>query len=149
MDLLIWLQKESSELHRSIMNIHAAVEPLLDRPLHRYYTDHSVDHSNRVIGILGGLVDVLMTSTSRLSITEVYILLAAAYLHDIGTQDELSEQGNQVEIRKRHHELTEEIVLQSVSSYERRLDLGIISIPGLLHMISLVAKGHREITLKS
>ena len=47
------------------MNIHAAVEPLLKRPLHRDFTDHSVEHLDRIIEKLNDLTKELMKSSEQ------------------------------------------------------------------------------------
>jgi len=67
MDLRYWLEQKEPDLHRAVMNIRAAVEPLLERPLHRDYTDHSIKHSERIIEKLDDLTEGLMKSDVPLS----------------------------------------------------------------------------------
>lgn len=148
MDLIPWLEQESPDLYRAVMDVRAAVEPILGRPLHRHYTDHSVNHSDRVIKKLNDLTEGLMNSSQPLSPTEVYILLAAAYLHDIGMQDERSENADLGRIRDRHHVLTREIVLRSIEqshSYEiRSLNL---DPDDIARIVALVAASHQKVNL--
>jgi len=147
MDLHNWLEQSDSDLYRAVLRVRKAAEPRLERPLHRHYTDHSVKHSVRVIEKLGELAEGIMGSDSLLSPIEVYVLLAAAYLHDIGMQDERSAGSDLDEIRKRHHELTERIILQSMEQSGEAAPLNIEDIPGIANVIALVAKAHREVDL--
>ncbi|MDH5508592.1 MAG: hypothetical protein OEZ02_15325 [Anaerolineae bacterium] len=73
---------------RAINNVRDIAQEIWKTPKHKYYTDHSVDHSNRIISILDGLTSGIMNSEAPLSKNEIYILLAATYLHDIGMQNE-------------------------------------------------------------
>jgi len=50
---------------------------------HVYYTLHGLDHSNYVIQILEKLIDGL-NPEDKLNKTEIFCLLSAAYLHDVG-----------------------------------------------------------------
>jgi HD superfamily phosphodiesterase len=50
---------------------------------HVYYTLHGLDHSNSVIAILEELVDGL-NPADGLNETEIFCLLSAALLHDVG-----------------------------------------------------------------
>jgi hypothetical protein len=147
MDLRKWLDQENPDLYRAVKNVRAAVEPILARPVHRHYTDHSIEHSERIIEKLGGLTEGIMKSNAPLSSTEVYILLAVAYLHDIGMQDERSVGADLETIRARHHELTESIILQSVEQSKGAGPLSVALRAGLDHVVALVAKGHRKVDL--
>jgi hypothetical protein len=126
------------------MNVRAAVTPLLEPSIHPHYTDHSVRHSEQIIGILGGLTDGLMQSDACLSPIELYVLLAASYLHDIGMQDSKSMGHDLDKIRELHHELTGRIILESVDRSQPSPSLGIVSDPDTAYAVALVAVGHRE-----
>ena len=69
---------------RAVENVCEAAARIWSRPLHRHYTDHTVAHSERVIALLDGLTEGMMGTDKRLSGTEILVLLAAAYLHDVG-----------------------------------------------------------------
>lgn len=55
------------------------------KPLFRHYTDHGIEHAERVIAILGRLAWLLKEPLNE---DEVYVLLCGAYLHDVGLQHE-------------------------------------------------------------
>jgi hypothetical protein len=46
------------------------------------FTDHSVEHSDRVVDLLGYLIPELVAE--KLNAWEIYFLIAATYLHDLG-----------------------------------------------------------------
>ena len=99
-----------ADRRRALANVRAAAARIWSRPLHRYYTDHTVTHSERVIALLDGLTAGMMGTDERLSSSEVFVLLAAAYLHDVGMQDERFAGGDLGEIRARHNERTAEMI---------------------------------------
>jgi tetratricopeptide (TPR) repeat protein len=68
-----------------IHKVREKAEAIWKKPLLRQYTDHTVAHSLRVIFILDKLCPLLKVS---LTDDEVYVLLCAAFLHDIGMQQE-------------------------------------------------------------
>ena len=144
MNLHSWLEKESQDLYRRAWNIRAEVEPMLKAPLHRDYTDHSIDHSLRIIEKLGGLTDKLM-ETAPLSPIEVFILLAAAYLHDLGMQDERSGSDDHAWIRDQHHVLSSDLILQSVEHYSKGPPLSLQLFPDeeIGDIVARVVEGHR------
>lgn len=148
MSLYNRLRENSSDLYHSLMNIQTAVEPLLERPVHTYYTDHSVEHSQRIIGKLDGLTEAIMASSTPLSAAEIYVMLAAAYTHDIGMQDEQSVNGDLNEARRKHHELAEDIILRSIRQPEKAVSLNITNEPDIINAVALVAKGHRQIDIE-
>jgi hypothetical protein len=146
-----------SDRRRALENVCAAADRIWSRPLHRYYTDHTVTHSERIITLLDGLTAGMMATGKSLSPIEVFVLLAAAYLHDIGMQDERFAGGDLEEIRAHHHEVTAELIYcaagdPSTGSGRRpaqAVDLGLPGDPGLVEAVALVAKGHRRVDLNS
>ena len=88
----------------------------------KYYTDHGIGHSLRVIEVLDELIidEVLEEMTSP----ELYLLLCGVWLHDIGmlinydpvTMRELKDD----EIRKKHHELSKKFVMKNFSKLDIR-----------------------------
>ena len=74
---------------RAVQDVRQAAARIWERPAHRYAVDHGPAHDDRVVGLLGGLTEGLMKRGDHaLAKEEIYILLAAAYLHTIGLQDE-------------------------------------------------------------
>jgi hypothetical protein len=142
---------------RAVENIRAAAERIWSRPLHRYYTDHTVAHSERVIALLDGLTAGMMATEKRLSPSEVFTLLAAAYLHDIGMQNEKfaggdpsASSGQRLEqIRAHHNEQTAEMIYAVFEDPENAFHIPLARDPGIIEAVALVAKGHRQVNLAS
>lgn len=156
MNLRVWLrQREGTrgvrgEWPRNLDGIRAAAEIIWRRPLHRYYTDHSVDHSERIIEKLSKLTEDLI-SGNNISSTEVYVLLAAAYLHDIGMQDERAIGRDLDQIRYHHHELTRKIITDRyIRQTEGSIRLGFNDLVPLdiVHTIASIAEAHRRTNLQ-
>jgi len=138
-----------ADRRRVLENVREAAARIWSRPLHRYYTDHTVDHSERVIALLDGLTAGMMATDKRLSSTEVSVLLVAAYLHDIGMQDERFADGDLEVIRDTHHEVTAELIYRAVEYPAQAVNLGLPGDPGLVEAVALVAKGHRRVDLNA
>lgn len=68
-----------------IARVRQKAEAIWKKPLLRQYTDHTIDHSRRVIAVLDKLCALLV---EPLTDDEPYVLLCAAFLHDIGMQQE-------------------------------------------------------------
>jgi type IV secretory pathway TrbD component len=112
--------------HRlALDNVRAAAERIWKIPLHRTYTDHTVAHSERVIALLDGLTAGMMGTGQRLVPGEVFVLLAAAYLHDVGMQDERFANGDLEAIREAHHEVTAEWIYRTLEAPETVVGLGL------------------------
>lgn len=137
----------TADQQRALENIRAAAERLWARPLHRYFTDHSVAHSERIATLLDGLTAGMMGTPSRLAPVEAFVLLAAATLHDIGMQDERFAGGDLEEIRAQHHQQTAEMIYRVFEDPARAFSLPLGDDPGLVEAIALVAKGHRKVDL--
>jgi HD superfamily phosphodiesterase len=138
-----------ADRRRALENVREAAARIWSRPLHRYYTDHTVDHSERVIALLDGLTAGMMDTDKRLSSTEIFVLLAAAYLHDIGMQDERFADGDLEAIRDAHHKVTAELVYRAAEDPAQAVNLGLPDDPGLVEAVALVAKGHRRVDLSA
>jgi len=116
-------------------------------PKHRFFTDHTPEgHSERVIDILNHLCDDLMKiKAKRLNTQELFILLASAYLHDIGMQYGKDPKLTLIEIRDRHHLFSEEMILGSIEDRQDYRDLGVPE--EYADEIAKVSKGHRQTDL--
>lgn len=106
MQLLKRLREVDSQRAARIERLSKIVAPLLDRIYSIFpdYTDHSRVHSERVMSILDWLLPSGMATP--LSATELFYLLAAALLHDVGMLDEADQSGDdqaQERIRDSHH----------------------------------------------
>lgn len=136
-----------ADQRRALENVRAAVDRIWSRPLRRYFTDHAVSHSERVIALLDGLTAGMMATEKHLSPTEVFILLAAAYLHDVGMQNEKFAGGDLDEIRAHHNEQTAEMIYAVFEDPAHAFPIPIARDPGIVEAVALVAKGHRKADL--
>ncbi len=134
---------------RALENVREAAARIWARPLHRYFTDHTVAHSERIIGLLDGLTAGMMTTDKRLTSTEIFILLAAAFLHDIGMQNEKFAGGDLVEIREHHHEQTAEMIYTVFEDPANAFPIPLARDPAIVEAVALTAKGHRRIDLNT
>lgn len=64
--------------------LRGAVAPILANNLLPYFTAHDVEHCDRVTAAVDSLIEPLQTSANPLSADELFVVYAAAYLHDIG-----------------------------------------------------------------
>jgi hypothetical protein len=134
---------------RAVENVRQAAARLWERPAHRHAVDHGPAHADRVVVLLGGLTEGLMTQSNQpLATEEIYVLLAAAHLHAIGLQDEQSEPDPDARWT-RYPELGAEMIYRAVEMPEEVAHLGLTDDPGLLEMIALVVARHQEIEYPS
>ena len=139
----------TENLSRAVGNVCEAALEIWSVPKHAYYTDHSVTHSDRLITKLDELTRGVMHSAQPLSGSEIYILLAAAYLHDIGMQNERSEGGDLESIRKVHEEISYQMIVGSLQNPERYRSLNLLPEPDIVEAVGWVSKGHRKTPLDS
>lgn len=118
-------------------------------PQHRDFTDHKPDgHSERIIAILNALCSEMMeVKERRLTAEERFILLASAYVHDIGMQYGKDPTLTLMDIRERHHLFSEEMILGSVQKPQEYPYLGIPY--EYVDEIARIAKGHRRTDLRT
>jgi hypothetical protein len=136
-----YLKKDDIKL--SVKGVKADAQRIWSTPKHISYTDHSVSHSERIIRLLDGMTSSMMKDSKyRLSEMEIYILLTAAYLHDIGMQNTVYAKGNLEVTREQHHEQTYEMICQ-YKEYNIRL----LQDSTIVEAVAIVAKGHRKVNL--
>lgn len=132
-------------LGRQLANVREATRRIWQVPSLRDPLDQGFEHSSRLLDLLDGLTESLMDNPRRmrLSSQEIYVLLASAYLHAIGLQDERTEPDPEVR-RQRYPEIGAEIVrAQGLPGHERfRLDL--VGDPSLLEAVAVVVAGHHR-----
>jgi len=135
------------------------------RPLSLKYTDHGVTHSERVIKNFNDIIRNQMNTAKKLNSYELFIIYAAAYLHDIGMQITLqkNKESNSVYeyyelgkkdvsfltpedhevIRKNHAEVSYKMIVDSVKSNKFKLGLSSNQISiDLAECIAKVCKEH-------
>ena len=117
-----------------------------------WFTNHNPDHSREIIFILNQLLTPLDRSKAFLTKHELFVLLASAYLHDIGMQflkwedipiEKLTEKEYD-EVRKKHAELSSEIILKRVA---KSIDRDDFNLPDCIDdeyiaPIAFACKGH-------
>lgn len=113
-----------------------------------HYTNHGLDHSKRIISILQKLIK---GKPSLLNDHERFILLASAYLHDIGMQfpklypdlsDKYSYNEEDLEkIREIHNELSEKAIIESLSGDHT---FGLELCKDCVRQIATVSRFHRD-----
>ena len=122
-------EKSWGELER----LRQQVANIWDRAQHPHFTHHNLEHTD---SILRKLEDWLARTTLGLSEDELFILMSAAYLHDIGMQCENAEFLREhagltsnlplgavdlQNVRKSHHKLSFAMVKDACNSIENRL----------------------------
>jgi len=116
-----------------------------------WFTDHGPDHSEEIIILLDQILKPLQSKTTFLNKHELFVLLASAYLHDIGMQflklegisiEKLTEKEYN-EVRKKHAELSSTIILKKVVPNLGRDDFHLPDINDeYIAPIALVCKAH-------
>jgi hypothetical protein len=121
--------------HRALIeSLRHAVTPVLANNLLPHFTDHSVDHSDRLTTLVDELIQPIQPGQHALSQTELAVLYAACYLHDIGMQNEnagstrviselalphgwdsLSEDQRRDLLRQHHNRISAEMVQRSAT----------------------------------
>lgn len=151
MDLVEKLESANPALHSCLDDIRKFCVARWKIPYLSWFTNHDVEHSEEIIHLLGQILKPIENQESFLTEHELFVLLASAYLHDIGMQslkidgtpiNELTPQQYN-EIRKRHAQESFDVILKRVMTVERddfhlpeSLDEDYVS------SIAFVSKGH-------
>ena len=124
------------ELREKLYEIHRAAEPILDKIKDTFpeYTIHDIRHSNKVISILDWLIPEELKRA--MNDMEIFFLLAAAILHDIGMIRLRDDETKEI-IRKNHHIRSEKYIERHFK--ELRLDDH-----HQARIIGRICRGHRE-----
>lgn len=122
-------------------------------PRLRWFTDHTPDnHSRRIVDLLSQTLEHLQTTPERLQPAELFILLAACYLHDIGMQDLRKSGQPQARfteadwalVRDEHPRIVKEWIVTRTRASDPtqfRIDIGDRPEP-YLETLGLVCQGH-------
>ena len=149
--LVAKLESLDSKLFSDLQDIEKFCESVWQSKLLPWFTNHNPDHSREIIFILDQILKPLEKNNAFLSSHELFVLLASAYLHDIGMQflkwadipiEKLTE-NEYNEIRKRHAELSFDIILKGVEESLGRDDFHLPAIDEeYIAPIAFVCKGH-------
>ena len=115
-----------------LTSLRDAVTPILANNLLPHFTDHSVEHSDNLIGLIQKLTSPLRHTDHALEQPELVILYSACYLHDIGLQyerahelgvipdnefsapwEDLSDSSRRELLRRHHARISAELVRRS------------------------------------
>src|SRR5574342_905552 len=78
--------KRSPVLDKTLREIETFCIDTWRAPLLHWFTSHDVSHSKEIMHLLGQILSPLENTPASLNEHELFILLASAYLHDIGMQ---------------------------------------------------------------
>lgn len=87
LSLVSVLAESNNEHHylNELENLSAWAKNYLTSPMIKDYTDHGVEHSKRLVRYINDLTrELMLQPEKKLCVKEIYILLAACYLHDLG-----------------------------------------------------------------
>ena len=145
--------KANAELYSSVINCEKPVKLILQKYITNFpdFTDHSINHSKDVLQYTEYLIDDVL---DKLTDDEIYVLIMAGYLHDIGMcptksmikeikeSDEFKKSGKTFEdyLREIHHEISYKYIIKH---WEK---LKIIN-EAYAEVIALVGMGHRVVDL--
>ena len=105
-----------------------------------FYTDHGIPHIERVVRRLGDLNGLL---TEQLTEHECFLLLVAAYCHDLGMFWGRRKGEDPSQTRALHHERSAEIVSNLAS--KKHIDLDQFELP----IVDMIVKAHRILDLNA
>ena len=153
----LWKHLKSQEKISLLTTLRSKVQPILANNLLPHFTDHSVEHSDRVTQLVDHLVQPLQQSGEKLNPAELTAIYATAYLHDIGMQfenagrteviqrlglavswDDLPEQKRRDLLRDHHPEISAEMVRNSANGTG---EVGMV-LPGDLEPAAVAALCH-------
>ncbi len=144
------LEISDPEMLSYINSIRINVEKIWATPIILYFTNHNVTHSEKIITLVGRLLESL---EGDLSETERFILVSAIYLHDIGMQSprhaglEKKEEYTFEElekIRSLHNYSSEKMIFESIKP-DSELNFGLTGCNhAIVKLIAHVAKCHRK-----
>jgi hypothetical protein len=127
------LDISDTSLTTSLSRVYEYALEILAHPIDIYFTDHTIEHSQRILTLIGKLLD-LNSKNIVLNDTEKYVLVSSFFLHDIGMQYESIEYHPDAR-RQTHHLISKDIVRKEFK------EIGLIR--DYVDIISSVIEGHR------
>lgn len=115
-----------TERYKVLLDVRKRASNILNNNVLKHYTKHDIEHSDRIVQIIGKLLGIPDTTSQEylLGSDELFILALAAILHDIGMQlpsehglvkDTLSVQDLE-QIRLNHGHVSAQVIRRSVLS---------------------------------
>lgn len=143
-DLVARFEGSSPELGRALTKAHEFLKGWWTEPHLGWYTDHGPDHSKRVADYA-----LQLAACSNMSVPftddELFVLAAAALLHDLGMQVIISRESSLGQlgqpfdydvVRQRHPEESLRMIL------EKATEIGLPDDPELVPAVALIAQSH-------
>ncbi|MEI6103690.1 MAG: tetratricopeptide repeat protein [Methanothrix sp.] len=129
-----------------------AVGKLWDPQLLQHYTRHGLDHSERIIDVLGLIIG---NKNNLLTEEERFVLLASAYLHDVGMQSpehanlpkKQDYNAEEKEIIRKSHNLASARMINESISQNSQFSLGLEICKDYAHYIAIISKYHRGLDI--
>jgi hypothetical protein len=132
------LQEENDELAVRLDHICREALNIWEEQNHRSYTAHGEEHIHQVERNLDRLTRPLQRSKRPLAAEEIYVLIAACYLHDIGMQLD------DPKAREKHAQYAYDLILGSYAQSESEDDR--VKLPindkNAREAIALISRGH-------
>ncbi|MGR3176500.1 MAG: tetratricopeptide repeat protein [Candidatus Anammoxibacter sp.] len=143
--------KSFNELSSCLDDIKKSCNKIWENIQLPWFTKHDISHSEEIIHLLGQILIPIEGTDQELTEHELFILLASAYLHDIGMQnlkiddiprEEFTSKHYET-IRKSHAQQSHDIILKGVNEVTKRDDFHLPIIKDdYLPIIANVSKGH-------
>jgi len=132
------LRRANSALAESLTEIRKRAVDIWTEQNHRTFTTHGEDHFAQVEKNLDQLTRPLQAGSVPLTASEIYVLLAACYLHDIGMQLGVPD------AREKHAEHSFDLILDSFDSHIRHLYVRLPSLTddNAREAVAQIARGH-------
>jgi hypothetical protein len=146
-------QDPKLDLYDRLIRARTSAESIWKEQRLKWFTDHGAKtHSRYIIQHLGRVLEYIQTTPQQLNAHELYILLVACYLHDIGMQNFHSLNGKSADqfsdedynfIRKNHPEKTRDLIITRTLKRDRdEFHIDLDDDPQYLVPIALVSQGH-------
>jgi hypothetical protein len=142
------LCSENTSLWERLQRIKTAAAEFWKEKKLRWYTDHGIEHSRSILDMIERMLHPMNV---MLSAEELYILISASYLHDIGMQDlrisgaegALNAEQEKI-VRRTHPERSVDLILDNAiylgTDNSHRIPLDIP--PDFIGPVSLVVRAH-------
>lgn len=142
--------ERESDLDRVLADVRRAARATWTPVLLQWFTDHTSEgHSRRIVALLG---EALATGTPlRLTRDELFVLIAATYLHDLGMQDGVVEDRVIDEhsaeqwdfVRERHPARSRALIVdQTLASGRSEIRTGLADDSQYVELVAIVAEAH-------
>jgi hypothetical protein len=143
----------ANDLAEQLHAVRAASRKAWVPVLLQWFTDHTSEgHSRRIIEHLGEILAADGNGRCEPALTrdELFVLLASAYLHDVGMQDGVVE-GISIDchspaqwdlVRRRHPRRSREIITKTVAPSRDDIPVGLADDTQYLELVGLVSEAH-------